>query len=463
MRYEGMEDLIGALKGIVNEKGEIIEPKGFCQLLDPLVYTSVFHADPEVVSACQWLIWEGARALGVYPASIQEIYAAKGGGDCQGATVSAINLRGLAYDAARAVIRAAKMNRSGNFIFEVARSEIGYTYQSPAEYATVVMAAALREGYQGPLFLQGDHFQIKARAYQEDRETEIEKVKDLITRAVRAGFYNIDIDASTLVDLTQPTLRDQQRPNFEVTALLISFIREIQPEGITISIGGEIGEIGGKNSTEEELRAFLDGLRGKLENISPDLIGLSKVSVQTGTTHGGVVLPNGTVAKVKLDFDTLRRLSEIAKEEYGLAGAVQHGASTLPAEAFHYFPGTDTAEVHLATKFQNMIYDDPDFPSELKDEIYAYLKEEFVAEWKNGQTEEQFIYKTRKKGFGPFKKQIWDLPLSVRKGISRRLEEKFNFLFHELRATDTYDMVAARVAPVYVARAMPESLKKLVN
>lgn len=463
MEYEGMEDLIASLKGVLNEQGEIIDSKSFYQLLDPLVYTSVFHTDPEVINACQWLIWEGARTLGVYPASIQELYEARGRGECLGATVPAINLRGLTYDAARAVVRAAKRNRSGNFIFEIARSEIGYTNQSPAEYATVVMAAALREGYQGPLFLQGDHFQINVRAYQEDRETELKKVRELINQAVRAGFYNIDIDASTLVDLTRPTLREQQRPNFEVTALLVAFIREIQPEGITISIGGEIGEIGGKNSTEEELRVYLDGLRDELENISPDLTGLSKVSVQTGTIHGGVVLPNGSVAAVKLDFDTLRRLSYVAKEEYALAGAVQHGASTLPPEAFHHFPGTDTAEIHLATDFQNMIYDDHGFPSELKEEIYAYLKKEFASEWEKGQTEEQFIYRTRKKGLGPFKKQIWDIPLAIRKGISQRLEEKFHFLFRELRATDTDDMVVERITPVYVRRPVPEGLKELVN
>ncbi|MEW5766805.1 MAG: class II fructose-bisphosphate aldolase [bacterium] len=463
MKYEGLKDLIASWKGIVNNQGEIIDSTGFYQLLYPLVYTSVFHPDPEVINACQWLIWEGARSMGLYPASIQKLYEAKGRGECLGTTVPAINLRGLTYHAARAVIRAAKRNRSGNFIFEIARSEIEYTHQSPAEYATVVMAVALQEGYQGPLFIQGDHFQIDAQAYQEDRETELKKVKELIREAVRAGFYNIDIDASTLVDLTKPNLSEQQRPNFEVTALLAAFIREIQPEGITISIGGEIGEIGGKNSTEEELRAYLDGLRNELENISPNLTGLSKVSVQTGTTHGGVVLPNGSVASVKLDFDTLRRLSHVAKEEYALAGAVQHGASTLPAEAFHHFPGTDTAEVHLATEFQNMIYDDHGFPPELKEEIYAYLKKECASEWKEGQTEEQFIYKTRKKGFGPFKKQIWDLPLSIREGISQRLEEKFHFLFHELRATDTYDMVRERITPVYVAKPMPEGLKGLME
>jgi fructose/tagatose bisphosphate aldolase len=130
-------------------------------------------------------------------------------------------------------------------------------------------------------------------------------------------------------------------------------VREIEPEGVTVSLGGEIGEVGGHNSTVEELRAFMDGYIRE----AGDAAGISKISVQTGTSHGGVVLPDGTLADVKVDFDTLQELSRIAREEYGLGGAVQHGASTLPPTAFNKFPEIGTVEIHLATNFQNIIYD----------------------------------------------------------------------------------------------------------
>ena len=127
---------------------------------------------------------------------------------------------------------------------------------------------------------------------------------------------------------------------------------------------------------------------------------MSKLSVQTGTSHGGVVLPDGTLAKVKIDFETLRELSDLAGRDTGLSGAVQHGASTLPEDAFHMFPETGTSEVHLATGFQNIIYDSTHLPAGFRDEVYDYLRKEFAGERKEGQTEEQFIYSTRKKGFG---------------------------------------------------------------
>jgi len=171
------------------------------------------------------------------------------------------------------------------------------------------------------------------------------------------------------------------------------------------------------------------------------LTGISKISVQTGTSHGGVVLPDGTVAQVKLDFDTLKNLSVIARNEYGLAGAVQHGASTLPAEAFHKFAECDAAEVHLATEFQNMIYESKHFPQELKAKIYDWLKINAAFEKKEGETEEQFFYKTRKKALGPFKKEIMGLSQATRDAIAGEIEEKFDFLFKQLNAVNNKELI----------------------
>ncbi|MFA4829459.1 MAG: class II fructose-bisphosphate aldolase, partial [Thermodesulfovibrionales bacterium] len=235
-----------------------------------------------------------------------------------------------------------------------------------------------------------------------------------------------------------------------------AYIRDIQPKGIDVSIGGEIGEIGGKNSNPDELRAYLDGFK----EIFKAGKGLSKLSVQTGTSHGGVVLPDGTLAKVKIDFETLRILSDMARKEYRLSGCVQHGASTLPDEAFHMFPETATSEVHLATGFQNIMYDSKALPVEFRDDIYAFIKKEYAKEHKEGQTEEQFIYSTRKKGFGPLKRKWWDLPQNIKGPIMKELEDKFDLLFNELKVGNTKDIVSRTVKPVVVKKAIPEAIAK---
>ncbi|HBA38836.1 MAG TPA: aldolase, partial [Deltaproteobacteria bacterium] len=129
------------------------------QAIDRLVFNGVFHENPEIKQAARNIVRESARALGIQPASILPLYEAMGRGECKGFTVPAINIRGLTYDMARAVFRAALLNQVGAVIFEIARSEIGYTAQRPSEYAHVVIAAAIKEGFTGPLFIQGDHFQ----------------------------------------------------------------------------------------------------------------------------------------------------------------------------------------------------------------------------------------------------------------------------------------------------------------
>jgi fructose/tagatose bisphosphate aldolase len=371
-----------------------------------------------------------------------------------GFTVPAINIRGLTYDVARSIFRKALEMKVGAFIFEIARSEIGYTKQRPLEYATVVTAAAVREGYEGPVFIQGDHFQLVRKNYLADPKPETAYVKGLVAEAVEAEFYNIDIDSSTLVDLEKPTVKEQQRPNFAMTAEMTEYVRQLQPQGVEISIGGEIGEIGKKNSNPEEARAYLDGFRETFTGTK----GRSKLSVQTGTSHGGVVLPDGSLAKVKIDFDTLRVLSDLSRKEYGLSGCVQHGASTLPEEAFHMFPETTTSEVHLATGFQNIIYESAHLPKEFREEIYNFIKQEYGKERKEGETDEQFLYSTRKKGFGPTKKKWWDLPSGTREAIMKELEAQFGLLFDKLRVTNTVDIVKRTVKPVAVRKEIDPQL-----
>jgi fructose-bisphosphate aldolase class II len=420
--------------------------------MDRLVYIAVF-GDPDDRDDARWLIWEIGQAVGVQASSIHDLYVARGRGKTGGFTVPAMNIRGMTYDTGRALFRAAIKLKVGALILEIARSEIAYTDQRPAEYVAVMLAAALREGFRGPLFIQGDHFQVNAKKFAVDPVTEVNGVKQLAREAIAAGFYNIDVDTSTLVDLSKPILKDQQRTNYEQAVELALTVRGLAPEGVTISIGGEIGEVGTQNSTVEELETYMDGFNETLEKRSPGTEGLSKISVQSGTTHGGVVLADGSIADVKIDFDTLARLSKIAREKYGLAGAVQHGASTLPDNAFHNFPRTETAEIHLATNFQTMLYDI--IHDDLRDEIYEWLRQNAKDERKPTDTDEQFFYKTRKKALGPFKKRFWDLPADVKGRLAKAYEEKFSFLFTQLAVVNTREIVDRFVTPIEQHKPQP--------
>jgi fructose/tagatose bisphosphate aldolase len=421
--------------------------------MDALVRLAVFGADEERTAA-RWALWELGQTVGVRPASIHDLYVARGRGEMPPFTTPAINVRVLAYDTGRAIFRAARRLDVGALICEIARSEVAYTGQRPAEYVAVMIGSALREGFRGPLFVQGDHVQINAKKYAADPEGELGAIRALIDEELAAGFYNIDVDTSTLVDLDRPTLLEQQRDNYERAAELTAYIREREPAGVTVSVGAEIGEVGGKNSTVEELEAFMTGYGRALE-ARGDFVGISKISVQTGTSHGGVVLPDGSIAEVNLDLNALAALSLAARTQYALGGAVQHGASTLPAEAFAHFPRCEAIEIHLATNFQNIVFDHPQLPEELGGRLQAWIASECGGERKANDTDEQFYYKLRKKTIGPFKRELWDLPSAVRESMAQDLERNFAFLFEQLRVTGTRDLVARHVHAPALHRAEP--------
>ncbi|MCD6425692.1 MAG: class II fructose-bisphosphate aldolase [Anaerolineales bacterium] len=460
MYPEKQIELIKLLDGSVELKdGEIkiIDDSKLRGSIEKLVKKAVLSEDEVKKYLARYLVRRIAAAAGVHPNSIHDLYMARGHGDVPNIfTVPAINLRGLTFYAARIIFNIANEVNAGAFIFEIARSETGYTDQRPSEYVANVLGAAVAAGYKGPVFIQGDHYQISAGRYKENPKPEIKALKDLCDEAIKAGFYNIDVDASTLVDLSVEDVVEQQVLNSELTAFFLDHIRKLEPEGITVSIGGEIGEVGEENSTEEELRAYLDSLKIDLEKIAPDVIGLSKISVLTGTSHGGVVLPDGTIKKVAVDFDLLQHLGKIARESYGIGGAVQHGASTLPESAFSKFPKYETLEVHLATNFQNILYDE--LPDDLRAEIYAWLDKNNGHERKEGQTDEQFYYKTRKRALGEFKQKIWAITPDQLAKITTAWDKQFRDLFERLGVADTRQYVDKHIKEVKVEAKLEDYL-----
>ncbi len=431
------------------------------ELIDKLVFEATFNPNEEVVNFCRFLIKEIAKEKGIFLASINNYYKQKAR-DNYKITIPAINIRGMSYNTAQAVFEAAKKDNTNSFILEIAKSEIKYTDQRPAEYATSMMAAAIKKNYQGPLFLQGDHFQIDAQKYQENPDQERENIKQLIKEAVLAGFYQIDLDMSTLVDWHEDDYDLQQKANYKETAELTAYVRDLERElgldnqGITISLGGEIGEIGkgikGRNSTVEDLRAFMDGYLKELSALSDErgysIEGIVKIAIQTGTCHGGIRDESGNIVKeVKLSFNALAELGKVAREDYGLAGVVQHGASTLDPHYFGIFAGryvssgeiseelltkentqvlveNPVAEVHLATAYQDTIFDHPSFPEELIQETKKWVLSNYPP--KEGEDEEKVYKSNRKRVWGPFKLQVWSLSSEIQQNIQKSLVNQFS-------------------------------------
>jgi len=377
--------------------------------IDQLVHQAHFGTPAEQLAA-HAIIRQQAESQGATPASLHSVYSARGQGQIEPTafTVPAFNLRGLSYLTACAAFTAAKAQNVGLIIFELARSEMKYTHQTPAQFVSSVLGAAIKTGWELPVFIQGDHYQPKPSSPGQIKDGEEEAIEQLIEDSIAAGIYNIDLDGSTLVDSSQPSEYDQQRPNFLYTAQMTRVILDLQPPGIKINIGCEISEVGTHLSKSSQLAAFMTGLRDEgniMETNYP-----TKVAIETGTAHGGKVNHDGSAAPMTVDFERLRTISIIARHKYRMAGAVQHGASTLDKAGLSRFPESEACEIHLSTGFQNAIMDHPAFPQDLIDKMYQWCDENCAEERKASWSDAQFYIKTRKKAWGAFKQESWELP-----------------------------------------------------
>src|SRR5512140_2666724 len=99
MELKSLEEIRHATAALATGNGDA---------LDRLVWTGVFGTG-ELRDQARTAVLAQAAAAGVYPASIHDLYAARGRRELPaGFTVPAINIRGLAYDTARALMRARK-------------------------------------------------------------------------------------------------------------------------------------------------------------------------------------------------------------------------------------------------------------------------------------------------------------------------------------------------------------------
>ena len=142
---EKVDQLLEQMKDALRVDGDavqVVDEAALRDKIDQLINQAVF-GQGLVRETARWLIWEAAQALGIKPASIHELYMAIGRGDVPtDFTVPAMNVRGINFVMSRAIFRAANKMNVGSMLFEIARSEIGYTDQRPAEYVAAVLAAA---------------------------------------------------------------------------------------------------------------------------------------------------------------------------------------------------------------------------------------------------------------------------------------------------------------------------------
>jgi hypothetical protein len=334
-----------ALKGIVKFTlggVKVVDQKQLRDhLIDNLVYDATYNPNKEVVELCRNLIRDIAAAQGAVATLYLNPFYQEMLNKKEPFTLATMNIRGTAYNTSQAMFLSAKANKVGFVIPEIAGkpgegrkdSEIGYSDQAPKEFVTSILAAAIKTGYDRPVFFQGDHFQVNASLYKKDPAKAMVEIKALIREGIEGGFLQIDLDMSTAVDWEKTTAEEKQVLNHKLTAELSAYVRQLERElgldqrGIVVNLGGEIGEIGkdqvakglGGNSNAKELRAYWKGYIRDLVKFGHEagymILPISKCAVNIGTKHGGIRNPQGQLKDAALDLNALAECSKCATEE----------------------------------------------------------------------------------------------------------------------------------------------------
>ena len=213
-------------------------------------------------------------------------------------------------------------------MYEIAKSELGYTEFSPATFVEFVIRENERLGNtEVPFAIHGDHITVK-------KPDEVESVRKLIAEEMEAGFTSFAIDASHMPN----------EQNLEATSDLA---RPIVESGLSLEV--ELGEIGAKSGSAEgftrpdEAEWFIRELVNR--GIHPDLL-----AINNGSIHGTYF---GTAKEgIQLDL-TLEIWNAIQPWQVDIA---QHGITGTSLEKIASFVNYGIRKGNVGTFWQNISF-----------------------------------------------------------------------------------------------------------
>jgi len=316
----------------------------------------------------------------------------------------------------------ASMASRAPVIYEIAKSELGYTEFTPQSFAEFIIEENERLGNRDvPFAVHGDHITVA-------KPEEVEPVRRLMAQELEAGFTSFAIDASHM----------ENDKNLEATSDLA---RPIIEAGLNLEV--ELGEIGAKSGNAEgftqpdEAKWFIGELDKR--GIRPDLL-----AINNGSIHGTYF---GT-SQEGIQLDLTRSIWE-AIQPWSVDIA-QHGITGTSLDKISSFIQYGIRKGNVGTLWQNISFglamnqngnclttSDKEYikrpyrgiPDELWDEIVKW-----AVETKNGGG-------NIKKANQPFAPFFNALPLAYKKRISEHCYEESVRLFEATHSVGIADSV----------------------
>ncbi len=254
--------------------------------------------------------------------------------------VMAANIRII--HSTRGIMMAAK-ELDAAVMFEIAKSEIGYTAQNPKQFADMVIRTAEELEFNQPYAIHGDHITIKKNTPED-----VAAGEKLIKDEIAAGFTSFAIDASHNFDIDAPTVAEQLADNIEITSKLAKLIPDTA--GLEVEVG-EVGKVdpatGEKALTSvAEAKTFVSAIKDA--GFSPNLL-----ATNNGTVHGNIYDEMGNIVEqVGIDIDRTRDIAQ-AIAPHGVFVA-QHGITGTPLDLMHLLIDAGVFKGNVGTNWQNI-------------------------------------------------------------------------------------------------------------
>ncbi|MFH1722456.1 MAG: class II fructose-bisphosphate aldolase [Candidatus Altiarchaeota archaeon] len=343
--------------------------------------------------------------------------------------VMAANIRML--PSIEGIMQAATEKRA-TLLFEIAKSEIGYTGLAPAEYYESITRKASELGFDIPYAIHADHITVKSPG-----EADVQSAEDLIKAELSAGFTSFAIDASHIYDTEGESVAERLAGNIDVTTKLAKLI----PKEFSLEV--EVGEIGKKDpktgkqelTTVEEAVTFIEALQAN--GIEPDLI-----ATHNGSTHGNIYDAEGNVIEqVGIDEQRTRDIAKAIKH-LGVQIA-QHGITGTPLNLMHRLIDAGIAKGNVATNWQNIAIDS--FPKDLNEKMKSWtMASEQVAamrQKKPNMSDGEILGKNIKHAIKVHKDLIAQLTPDQQAKVTKATKESAMAFFEAFNAVGSADAV----------------------
>lgn len=412
MLFHSASGLEGLLRGCVEVHGNAVRIIDAGRLreerIDALVYNAMFQPSERVRYFLAWLIRQVAAGNAIYPSSLQGWYARVGRGQAPSFTIPALRLRMISYAAGRAAFRAMRETGAGAVVFSL--DGAAKPAQSPLDYATCLLAAAIREGYEGPLFLEADFLRAQPGAD--------ERLKELVGEALNAGFFNLEFGLTRLKNLSLPDPTEQEQAYSTDCAALAGFVRQAEPAGVGSAIG--IRFDAALEQLVLRLRTFVPGFETEFTSRAGHVPGIGKFDLSLGRVE---------------DLGQAKDFAEVALREFYLPTSVSLEGEAVEDELIEAVATFPWVGVNLGARLEAQMFVHPAFPSQLRQEMQRWLETACPG---RGDSVRPWAYEQ-------FKRELWDLPEEIQEAIMAELQASLVDTIRWFKADDSIHLMIEAV------------------